>query len=125
MRQPRLLVADDQPDVIEALRLLLKGEGYEIETASSPRAVVEIVQARELDLVLMDLNYARHTTSGSLSGGSPVVLRMRSRREAMSDVGRRRYEEFLGAPEETANQRKLLYVALTRAKRAALLIRVK
>ena len=52
MRQPRLLVADDQPDVIEALRLLLKGEGYEIETASSPRAVVEAVQAREFDLVL-------------------------------------------------------------------------
>ena len=46
---PTVLVADDQPDVIEALRLLLKGEGYEIETASSPRAVVEIVQARELD----------------------------------------------------------------------------
>jgi len=64
MRQPRLLVADDQPDVIEALRLLLKAEGYEIETASSPRAVVEAVQAREFDLMLMDLNYARDTTSG-------------------------------------------------------------
>ena len=75
MRQPRLLVADDQPDVIEALRLLLKGEGYEIETASSPRAVLEIVQARELDLVLMDLNYARDTTSGA--EGLDLLSRLR------------------------------------------------
>jgi DNA-binding NtrC family response regulator len=75
MRQPRVLVADDQPDVIEALRLLLKGEGYEIETASSPRAVVETVQARELDLVLMDLNYARDTTSGA--EGLDLLSRLR------------------------------------------------
>ena len=75
MRQPRLLVADDQPDVIEALRLLLKGEGYEIETASSPRAVVEAVQAREFDLVLMDLNYARDTTSGA--EGLDLLSRLR------------------------------------------------
>jgi DNA-binding NtrC family response regulator len=75
MRQPRLLVADDQPDVIEALRLLLKGEGYEIETAASPRAVVEAVQAREFDLVLMDLNYARDTTSGA--EGLDLLSRLR------------------------------------------------
>ncbi|HET6898464.1 MAG TPA: response regulator, partial [Vicinamibacteria bacterium] len=75
MRQPRLLVADDQPDVLEALRLLLKSEGFEIETASSPRAVVEIVQARELDLVLMDLNYARDTTSGA--EGLDLLSRLR------------------------------------------------
>jgi len=75
MRQPRLLVADDQPDVIEALRLLLKAEGYEIETASSPRAVVEAVQAREFDLVLMDLNYARDTTSGA--EGLDLLSRLR------------------------------------------------
>jgi DNA-binding NtrC family response regulator len=75
MRQPRLLVADDQPDVLEALRLLLKSEGFEIETASSPRAMVEIVQARELDLVLMDLNYARDTTSGA--EGLDLLSRLR------------------------------------------------
>jgi DNA-binding NtrC family response regulator len=75
MRQPRLLVADDQPDVLEALRLLLKAEGFEIETASSPRAVVETVQARELDLVLMDLNYARDTTSGA--EGLDLLSRLR------------------------------------------------
>jgi len=75
MRQSRLLVADDQPDVIEALRLLLKAEGYEIETASSPRAVVEAVRAREFDLVLMDLNYARDTTSGA--EGLDLLSRLR------------------------------------------------
>jgi DNA-binding NtrC family response regulator len=62
---PRLLIADDQADVVEALRLLLKPEGYEIATGASPRAVLETVQAREFDLVLMDLNYARDTTSGA------------------------------------------------------------
>src|SRR5688572_25864531 len=61
---PRILIADDQPDVLEALRLLLKPEGYEIETASSPGAVIRAVGARELDLLLVDLNYTRDTTSG-------------------------------------------------------------
>lgn len=61
---PRILIADDQPDVIEALRLLLKGEGYEIESAGSPAAVVEAVGRREFDAVLIDLNYTRDTTSG-------------------------------------------------------------
>ncbi|PYQ40674.1 MAG: sigma-54-dependent Fis family transcriptional regulator [Acidobacteria bacterium] len=60
---------------MEALRLLLKAEGYEIETASSPRAVVEAVQAREFDLVLMDLNYARDTTSGA--EGLDLLSRLR------------------------------------------------
>lgn len=61
---PRLLIADDQPDVIEALRLLLKQEGYIIETARSPAAVLQAVEAREFSALLMDLNYARDTTSG-------------------------------------------------------------
>jgi phosphoserine phosphatase RsbU/P len=61
---PRILVADDQPDVLEALRLLLKTNGYRIETASSPGAILEALEKREFDLVLMDLNYARDTTSG-------------------------------------------------------------
>ena len=61
---PRLLVADDQRDVLDALRLLLKGEGYAVETATSPALVLEAVRTRDLDAVLMDLNYARDTTSG-------------------------------------------------------------
>jgi DNA-binding NtrC family response regulator len=60
----RVLVADDQPDVREALRLLLKGEGFETEAVASPSAVVGALQTREYDAVLMDLNYARDTTSG-------------------------------------------------------------
>ena len=62
---PKLLIADDQPDVIEALRLLLKPEGFDIETAPSPGAVIRAVGARQFDLVLIDLNYSRDTTSGS------------------------------------------------------------
>jgi DNA-binding NtrC family response regulator len=60
----RILVADDQPDVREALRLLLKGEGFETETVASPSGVISSLEAREFDALLMDLNYARDTTSG-------------------------------------------------------------
>jgi sigma-B regulation protein RsbU (phosphoserine phosphatase) len=60
----RILVADDQPDVVEALRLLLKGEGYEAEGVSSPAAVLQAVATRDFDLLLLDLNYTRDTTSG-------------------------------------------------------------
>ena len=60
----RVLIADDQPDVLEALRLLLKGEGHEVETVTSPVAVVQALAARPFDLLLMDLNYTRDTTSG-------------------------------------------------------------
>jgi phosphoserine phosphatase RsbU/P len=61
---PRTLIADDQPDVLEALRLLLKREGYQIDSASSPKAVIESLAARDYDVLLMDLNYALDTTSG-------------------------------------------------------------
>ena len=60
----RILIADDQPDVLEALRLLLKPEGYDVETATSPGAVIRAVGAKLFDLVLIDLNYTRDTTSG-------------------------------------------------------------
>ena len=60
----RILIADDQPDVVNALRLLLKAEGYETEAAMTPPELLRIVEEREFDLVLMDLNYARDTTSG-------------------------------------------------------------
>jgi DNA-binding NtrC family response regulator len=62
---PRILIADDQTDVLAALRLLFKGESYEIETASSPAEVLKVVNKQDLDLVLIDLNYARDTTSGN------------------------------------------------------------
>ncbi len=60
----RILVADDQPDVLEALRLLLKAEGYQIETAKSPATVLKAIEARDFSLAIIDLNYARDTTSG-------------------------------------------------------------
>ncbi|HVG20333.1 MAG TPA: sigma-54 dependent transcriptional regulator [Blastocatellia bacterium] len=61
---PRILIADDQADVLEALRLLLKGEGYRIETVNAPSAIIEALEERDFDVLLMDLNYARDTTSG-------------------------------------------------------------
>jgi DNA-binding NtrC family response regulator len=63
--KPRVLVADDQPDVLESLRLLLKSENFETTTASSPTALMNAIENAEFDLVLMDLNYARDTTSGA------------------------------------------------------------
>lgn len=60
----RTLIADDQPDIVEALRLLLKGEGYQIDAVNSPSAVIESLRRRRYDLLLMDLNYTRDTTSG-------------------------------------------------------------
>ncbi len=61
---PRVLAADDQPHVLTALRLLLRSEGFEIETVASPAAVYRAVEGRTFDAVLIDLNYARDTTSG-------------------------------------------------------------
>src|SRR5580692_9060716 len=61
----RILVGDDQVDVLEALRLLLKGAGYETVLVDSPQAVLRAARAEHFDLILMDLNYARDTTSGA------------------------------------------------------------
>ena len=62
--KPSILVADDQADVLAALRLLLKAEGYDIATASSPAEVLELLDLDEFDCLLLDLNYTRDTTSG-------------------------------------------------------------
>jgi DNA-binding NtrC family response regulator len=77
----RILVADDQPDIREALRLLLKGEGFETEIASSPTAVLSALDAREFDALLMDLNYARDTTSGQ--EGLDLLSNIRSRESTL------------------------------------------
>jgi len=61
---PRTLIADDQADIVQALRLLLKAHGHQTEAANSPAAVLEALRERSFDLLLMDLNYARDTTSG-------------------------------------------------------------
>jgi DNA-binding NtrC family response regulator len=61
---PRVLIADDQPDVLKALRLLLKPEGYRVTEVGAPAGIVAELETREFDALLMDLNYARDTTSG-------------------------------------------------------------
>jgi DNA-binding NtrC family response regulator len=82
---PKILIADDQPDVLEALRFLVKGEGYQSETVNSPPAAIDAVESRDFDAVLMDLNYTRDTTSGQeglellnriqlLDGTLPVIV---------------------------------------------------
>jgi phosphoserine phosphatase RsbU/P len=80
----RVLVADDQPDVLEALRWLLTGEGYEPEFVSSTEAVLERLRERSFDLLLMDLNYSRDTTSGR--EGLELIPQVRSHDPSMPIV---------------------------------------
>ena len=83
--QPRVLLADDQQDVLTALRLLLADDGYSLETATTPSAVLRAMEEREFDAVVMDLNYTRDTTSGKegltllqcirgMDAGIPVIV---------------------------------------------------
>jgi sigma-B regulation protein RsbU (phosphoserine phosphatase) len=63
--QPRVLIADDQADLLDALRLLLKGEGMQMAAVTSPEAALAELASRPYDLLLMDLNYTGDTTSGT------------------------------------------------------------
>src|SRR5271169_3052462 len=72
----RVLAADDQADIRDALRLLLKRENYETQAAASPAEALAAVESREFDAVLMDLNYARDTTSGQ--EGLDLLSQLRS-----------------------------------------------
>ena len=63
-RAARVLVADDQRDILEALQLLLKSEGFQVQSVTSPAAVLAAVAEADFDAALIDLNYARDTTSG-------------------------------------------------------------
>jgi DNA-binding NtrC family response regulator len=72
----RILIADDDPDVLAALRLLLRGEGFEVEAVSAPARVLAAVEGDDFDAALLDLNYARDTTSGR--EGVELVERLRS-----------------------------------------------
>ncbi|HUJ40387.1 MAG TPA: SpoIIE family protein phosphatase [Candidatus Acidoferrales bacterium] len=71
----RILIAEDQPDVSEALRLLLKGAGYATEWANSPPRVLEALARTRFDAVLLDLNYTRDTTSAE--EGLELIARLR------------------------------------------------
>ena len=63
IERPKILIADDQADIILALEALLKNKGYEIRSETSPAAVLEALEASSFDLILMDLNYSRQTSS--------------------------------------------------------------
>ena len=94
---PRILIADDQPDVLEALRFLIKGEGYQAEAVNSPAGILEAVESRDFDAVVMDLNYTRDTTSGQegldllnrLQGSGHHPARHRDDRLGQRGSGRR------------------------------------
>lgn len=108
----RILIADDQVDVLEALRLLLKSEGYLIESASSPAGILTALESNEFDLVLMDLNYTRDTTSGqegldllaqlqALDNALPVVVMTAwSSVELAVEAMRRGARDFIQKPWE-------------------------
>jgi len=72
----RVLVADDQPHVLDALQLLLKSQGYRTEAVNHPARVLEALKSGEFDVVLMDLNYTRDTTAGG--EGLELVSQIRS-----------------------------------------------
>lgn len=132
--RPRVLVADDQPDVREALRLLLKGEGFDIDAVASPAALLTALDTREFDAVLMDLNYARDTTSGQegldlltqirvRDGSVPVIVMtawgsLNLAVEAM----RRGAKDFIQKPWENARLLAILrtQIELARAVRQSL-----
>ncbi len=75
-KKPRILLADDQGMILEALRLLLKQEGYDADAVSRPADVLTALEAKDYDLVLMDLNYTQDTTSGR--EGLDLLTRIRN-----------------------------------------------
>lgn len=131
----RILVADDQSDVREALRLLLKAEGYAIETVSNPAAALEALQGGEFDIMLMDLNYQRDTTSGregmdllsqiqTIDGKLPIVaMTAWGSVELAVEAMRRGASDFIQKPWENARLLSIirnqvdLYRAMRRAER--------
>ena len=114
MISPWILIADDQPDVLEALRMLFRTEGYCIDTAASPDDILQALARREYDAVLMDLNYARDTTSGEegldllrrireISADTPVVVMTAwSSVELAVEAMRRGARDFVQKPWDNA-----------------------
>src|SRR5438270_1242725 len=131
---PRILIADDQPDVLEALRLLLKGEEYEIQAVNSPAEVLRALEARDFDVVLIDLNYARDTTSGqegldllsriqALDSTMPVVVMTAwSSVKVAVEAMRRGARDFMQKPWENERLTSILrtQIELSRALRKGL-----
>ncbi len=130
--QPRILIADDQADILAALRLLLKREGFDVASATSPAGVLDVVARESVDVALIDLNYARDTTSGE--EGLDLLDRLRQREPALPvvvmtawasvDVAvaamRRGAQDFIEKPWDNQRLLSLLrnQVELARARRA-------
>jgi len=118
---PRVLIADDQPDVLEALRLLLKSERYQIETAKRPADVIKAIEERDFDVILMDLNYTRDTTSGEegldllariqkLDSTLPVVVMTAwGSVDVAVEAMRRGASDFIQKPWDNARLTTILY----------------
>jgi len=136
-RAPRILAADDQPHILEALQLLLHPQGYRLETAKSPREAKEALATESYDALLIDLNYTRDTTSGregldllseivALDSSLPVIVMTAwGNVEVAVEAMRRGARDFIQKPWE--NERLLailrtqieLHRALQRAERLA------
>jgi DNA-binding NtrC family response regulator len=129
----RVLVADDQVDIRESLRLLLKNEGFETHLAASPGEVIAALEGREFDAVLMDLNYTRDTTSGkegldllsriqALDSNLPVIVMTAwSSIDLAVEAMRLGARDFLQKPWENARLLTILrtQIALRQALRQA------
>jgi DNA-binding NtrC family response regulator len=136
-RTPRILVADDQPHIHEALQLLLHPQGYRLDSAKSPAEVREVLSENSYDALLIDLNYTRDTTSGkegldllsevvALDSNLPVIVMTAwGNVELAVEAMRRGARDFIQKPWE--NDRLLailrtqveLHHALQRAERLA------
>src|SRR4029450_4132255 len=126
---PRVLIADDQADVLEALRLLLKAEGFQLETASSPAGVLAAIEARGVDVALIDLNYARDTTSGEeglnllsrIQGVDPtlpvVVMTAWGSVEVAVEAMRRGARDFIQKPWDNARLLAIIRTQIGRSPR--------
>jgi len=129
---PRILIADDQSDVLAALRLLLKGEGFEVQTVSSPARVLAALEEQDFDVALIDLNYTRDTTSGQegldllariqrLDATLPVVVMTAwSSVELAVEAMRRGARDFIQKPWDNT---RLLTILRTQAELARALRR--
>lgn len=128
----RVLIADDQADVLAALRLLLKAEGFQVETVSAPSHALATLQERDFDVVLIDLNYTRDTTSGeegldllariqALDSALPVVVMTAwGSVELAVEAMRRGARDFVQKPWENA---RLLSILRTQIELACALRR--
>jgi DNA-binding NtrC family response regulator len=130
---PRVLVADDDPTVLEALRLLLKDEGMLVETATSPGGVIAAAEGRDFDAILIDMNYSRDTTGGgeglelisrlqTLDATLPVlVMTAWGSVEGAVDAMRRGARDYIEKPWENARllQQLRTQVELGRAIRVS------